>query len=812
MQRRALSTCCLVALVVASTVAMAVPAAASTAAQPSTMSAPETADATTQMDSRFNGTAFLAVDAASDGDLVAGGVEVAPNGSSRAVLTETTATLVRVGENGTAEWSTSIASENATRIVDVLATDDGIYFLLTESGPDARSPGSVDLRLGKASSGGDIRWQQSLNASVSFGLGTGSSLVDTDEGVALAQRVPDAGVRLAEYSGQTVAWERTYDVDARVSSVRATGEGFLLAGTVGFDEPWVLRTDGSGQPTFNETYPSIESSGVLGAVPTEDGGVLVAGRHRPGFDTGSAVWTARLDGDGQVRWTRVHGAGSDVQFNRVFDTETGFLLAGQNFVSAGEGSSLRLLGVGADGAELFDETVESTPRVTAMTRSGDRLRVAGLEGLDPAAGNLSSVLAEVAVPAAGTPGNATLAADADLASNGTFYRGQDIRVSGGELASTYTLVRLPGEYDEFEPRVVRRVTLDADDTAVVESATLSEGKYVLRMPYGRPVAADDGQVQGPAERSEAAFRLESQRFFRIETNQTFVDTAAGQHGVSFTFDSERSNYDVRVSADRFRGDAVGADALRAVFSGVDGFERIETVDGQPAARIEVGDDRRVMVNATVGAFDPGLYDVTVSGVDTREGGAVADGRVVVGTTEQRPVGLELANRSLTAAAGEEVGTNVTLTGLTEGVGALALSATRTGDPDVRLRLRAEVDASRRSGGGSISPRESTTETMAFDANTSTGSVEVARFKIRAESLGRELVTNGTNTATLRVDWVVDEDGVPYTLPEPVTVTYEVTDAGNATGSGAGPGEERGAGEGHATGAAWGSASGSGGSA
>ena len=46
---------------------------------------------------------------------------------------------------------------------------------------------------------------------------------------------------------------------------------------------------------------------------------------------------------------------------------------------------------------------------------------------------------------------------------------------------------------------------------------------------------------------------------------------------------------------------------------------------------------------------------------------------------------------------------------------------------------------------------------------------------------------------------VDENGVPYTVPEPVTITYEVTDAGNTTG-GAGEGTEGG------------SASGSGGSA
>lgn len=792
MQHRAASACCLVVLLVVSPVATAVPAAASATTQPSAVST-ETANATTQADSEFDGTAFLAVDEASDGDLVAGGVEVAPNASSRPALANTTATLARVGENGT-EWSTSVGNGNTTAVRDVLAADDGIYFLLVESRGGARGPGSsrsADVRLGKASSGGEVRWQESLNGTLGFTAGTGGSLVDTDDGVALARQVPGSGVRLTEYDGRTVAWERTYDVEARVGSVRATDDGFLLAGSVGFDEPWVLRTAESGQPVFNETYPGIESAGVLGAVPTDDGGALVAGRHRPGFDAGSGALTARLDGDGQVRWTRVHGTGSDVQLTRVFGTERGLLLAGQSIAGPGETGSVRLLGVGADGAELAGGTVEDVPRVTAMTRSDDSLRVAGLEGAGLSEGDLNAVFRTIQVPSTEAPGDASLAADTALASNETHYRGQDIRVRDAGLADTYTLVRLPGEFGEFEPQEVRQVTLGDDGTAVFESATLPEGKYVLRMPYDRPVAVEDGRVQGPADRSEAAFRVEEQRLFRVETNRTLVDVAAGERRLSLTLDSDRQSYEVHVRADRFRGGAAGATDLREAFGQVDGFEGIDTVDGQPAARIAVGDrgdEGSLGLTADVADLRPGLYDVVVSGADTRDGGAVADGRFVVGTPEEHPVGLELGAQSLTVGAGEEVRTNVTLTGLTGGAGALALSANRTGDPDVRLRLDADVNASRVSAGGGVSPRESTTELMAFDADTPTGSVEVARLEVRGESLGREPLTNGTNTATLRVDWVVDEDGVPYTAPEPVTVAYEVTGAGNATGAGDSPGD------------------------
>lgn len=799
MQRRALSACCLVALVVASTVAVAVPAAASTAAQPSAVSA-ETTNATTQADSEFNRTAFLAVDEAGDGDLVAGGITVDTNASdSRPVLSDATARLVRVDTDGTTEWSTRVESENATRVLDVVAADDGIYFILVESSPESTGLGSVDLRLGKATAAGEVRWQQPLNASVGFGPGAGNSLVETDDGVALTQQLPDGGVRLSEFSGETVAWERTYDVDAQVRSVRATEDGFLLAGSVGFDEPWVLRTTESGQPTFNETVPGIESSGVLGAVPTDDGGVVLAGQHRPGVSGGVAVWTAGIDSSGDVRWTRVHGAGSDIRFSRAFDREAGILLAGQNLGGPQDDSPVRLLGVGPDGAELFDETVEAGPRISAMTRSGDRLRVAGFGSVDPETRAPTSVLTDIEIPAANAGADASLEVDARLASNETVYQGQNARVSSTGPTDTYDLVRLPGEREGFEPRVVRRVSLGDDDTVTVETATLPRGEYVLRTPYGRAAVVEDGRVSGFAGRAEAAFRLESQRLFGVETNRTFVDTADGETGVAFSVDSDRSNYAVHVRADQYRGEAVGADELRAAFGGTDGFEGVDVVDSQPAARIEVGDSEQVRLDAAVGALGPGLYDVVVSGADTRDGGAVASGRVVVGTAEERPVGLGVANRSLSVAAGEEITTDVTLTGLTDGVGALALSANRTGDPDVRLRLRSEVDASSIRSGGSIAPEESATETVALDTNTSTGTVEAAKLRVAAESLGRDPVTNGTNTATLRVDWVVDESGVPYTLPDPVTVTYEVTGAKNTTDTRDGSGGAAAGGSGGAVG-------------
>ena len=56
----------------------------------------------------------------------------------------------------------------------------------------------------------------------------------------------------------------------------------------------------------------------------------------------------------------------------------------------------------------------------------------------------------------------------------------------------------------------------------------------------------------------------------------------------------------------------------------------------------------------------------------------------------------------------------------DGVGALSLAADRTGEPNVGIRLRAEVNASRVSASTRASPTETSTETTAIEARTGNG--------------------------------------------------------------------------------------------
>ncbi|MFB6151173.1 MAG: hypothetical protein ABEJ40_05140 [Haloarculaceae archaeon] len=768
MKRRELvSTLALVAVVLVSAVAATVPVSGAGAAAAPPDAAGGASDAT---DGTYNRTLFTAVADAGDGAVVVAG---------RTGLRNSNATLMRIGPDGETEWKKSFESENATRVVDLaVRPDDSVYFLLAERPVDqSAGPRAGSTELVHATADGDVVWRTSVDGNISYA--TGVSVVASDDGAAVVHPVYGAGegeypeqtgVRLAEYAGGDAFWERTYGVEASVRSLERTGDGYLVVGSAGFGEPWLLRTTESGRPTFNETYPGLAVQQVAGAVPTESGGALLAGSLSPGFGPQSPMaWVANVNDDGHVTWSRVYGAGSETRVRNVFDTGDGLLLVGQSGALSGEEMSTRLLGVGANGALLFDESVETPTYVTAATLTDRGLKTAGVARLS--ASGYAGTLDTVSIPDADRTADASLAADAAITSNETVYRGQNLAVSGSSADRTYDLVRIPGEYGDFDPHVVRRVTVDGDDGTVVESATLPPGQYVLRTSEGQPVALRDGRITGPATRSEAAFSLDEQDFFDLETNRTFVNVAAGERGVSMRVDSERTDYDVYVSADRYAGGAATATELEAAFGDVDGFVGVETVDGKPVARIEMNGSG--WINASVGALDAGMYEVRVAGVDTRDGGAVVTGRVVVGKSLERRLGLELENRTLTAPVGERASTNVTLTNVTNGIAAMSMSANRTGSPAIQLRSDVRINASRASSSAYWSDRESRTQSEAFYGNTANGTVLVGTVGAEADPYSVDANATGTNTMTFRVDWVVDEDGTPYALPDERTITVEV---------------------------------------
>ena len=787
------TACWLAALVVVGTLVAVVPAGA-LAATPPTSAGPadapvgaDAAPADAQSHSPYGNMVPTAIEETGDAT-VAGGLVLPENYSVRSTPQSINGSIVRV-EDDRVVWEQTFAKANSTtRVGEIEVGEDGEVYALVSTRPTQVEsyPPETTVEVVHLTADGDLTWRYELNASLSAAAQSGGeTLRATDQGVAVTHALPDGeGVHLAELTGGDAIWTETYDLRAAPSTLRVTDDGFLVAGTVGYSNPWVLKTSASGAVELNRTVDGTVDQRVVGAVPTDDGGVLLAGTQTTfGGSYSSNAWVSRLDDEGVTRWSRVYGTDARASVQGVAASDGGVVLLERGEYSLDGATTLRFRGVDADGAQRFVESTEFAGSLTAVDLGADTVTLAGVENV--LTGNYSVNTATVELPERAS-GEDTFAADTGPTSNETVYRGQNLQFADvGTGDETYELVRLPGEYDEFEPQVVRRIDFE-DDEALLESATLPAGEYVLR--NAEPVVLDDGQVVDTGDRAAAAFELRSQDFFRLETNRTFVNAAAGDDRVSMTLDSQRSGYTLQTWAIDSDGESASAEELRDAFAGVDGFEGVETVDDRAVAQITVEDGEDFRMNVSAAAFDAGLYEVTAAAADTRDAGAVTTGRLVVAQNTGNRVGLALNRSSLTVPVDGTAAANVTLTGVDEGITAISLSANRTGEPAVRPRLDLRVSASRISVGAGFGGEEATTSATAFDADTASGNLTVATLRVKTERFGDETVATGNNTIAFRVDWVVGEDGVPYAVPDPITVPVEVVESTNESATPADPDE------------------------
>lgn len=750
--------------VVAALLGAAFVSAPATATTDSTQRTSSAQMADERLNRTLNGTAVVTATRTADGGLLLGGTEGFRKGN---------ATLTKLAPSGTTEWTHTYNTSNRSGIVAVeRGPGDGIYFLQFAYNRTASGFGEYSVWLVGASETGEIQWRQSLNRS---GLYGGRDVLAVSEtGPALATRASnDGNVSLLQFETDgDLRWNRTYRVDARPQTLAATSDGYLMAGTAGFQHPWVLRTDSAGAVLENRTYEDIEVQQLVGAVPTDDG-VVVAGTSDADHRT-QHPWAAKLGTDGVPRWNRVYPQSEDVRVRDVLPDEDGITLVGTGEMGREMDASGHLIGVGPDGSQRYAKRIGGYLQTVAVPGPDRHLTVAGFRGYPSQ--NVTSVIRTVGLPS-GTQAQETQPRT-PLTSTKTFYRGQDLAVVRPSAAGeTIDLVAVPGEHDEFDEHVVRRLELDEDGRTVIESATLTSGKYYLRTDSGSPVRSISGWALEESDRDSAIFELRSHNLYSRETGQTYLDRAAGESNATFTVRSERSNYALYVAADRFRGDQVGAETLREMFGNQS--VRIDQFRGISVARIPAHGNQNVTVS--VDAVEAGMYDLTFYGADTSEGGAVTDTRIVVGPETPRPVTASLGTDSLSVAVDGEAETNVTVGNATHGIGAMSMSANRTGAPAIDLSTNVDINGTSSQAGASWSDTRSEADAQSFDGDTANGTVVVGTLTVRADGRTLDPTSNATNTVTFGLDWVVDENGVPYTIPPETTVSVEVTNIENATG-------------------------------
>lgn len=235
-------------------------------------------------------------------------------------------------------WNTTYDLGGEDTLVGMFGADDG-YVLVGNS--EGRA--SVDSWVLRTNISGGVDWYTSLGGMqrdmVSGALQTGDGYLLAGSTESFSEGRSDGWLVMLNSSGG-VEWRRTYggrDVDAHITAVAATGEGYVFAGyTSPAGNPqsdsdyWLGEVTGEGDVVWSRSYGDGNDEATAVAV---DDGYVVAGVSKPS-ETSLNTWLAKTDVDGNQVWNRSYGS-ELYRFKDLLKLSDGFVASGVSFDRGG---------------------------------------------------------------------------------------------------------------------------------------------------------------------------------------------------------------------------------------------------------------------------------------------------------------------------------------------------------------------------------------------------------------------------------------------------------------------------------------------
>jgi hypothetical protein len=258
--------------------------------------------------------------------------------------------LVKTDGSGNLEWNQTYGGSSFEFAVSMVQTSDNGYALTGET--DSFGAGDADFWLVKTDGSGNLEWNQTYGGTeddYAYSLvqtGDGGYAI---AGVTYSFGAGDADFWLVKTDGSgNLEWNQTYggtEDDAASSLVQTGDGGYAIAGAtywIGVFDFWLVKTDGSGNLEWNQTYGELGDDAASSLVQTGDGGYAIAGVTYS-FGAGDAdSLLVKTDGSGNLEWSQTYGGTEDdYAYSLVQTGDGGYAIAGgTDSFGAGDADSL----------------------------------------------------------------------------------------------------------------------------------------------------------------------------------------------------------------------------------------------------------------------------------------------------------------------------------------------------------------------------------------------------------------------------------------------------------------------------------------
>jgi len=271
----------------------------------------------------------------------------------------------------------------------ILATSDGGFLLVGSTSRGYPFPGRA--LMVKLDGSGSVQWSRTYElyySSEGTGVLLSSAVQTSDGGFLVGGNQSSYDYRTGQYTYSIVllklnadgtvqqGWELTNPSFGSVSlggMVTTFDGGVLLVGTtvvgmngnVSDDDMLAVKLDSAGNVQWSRTYgrPGVLDEGGTAVVRAPDGGFLLVGNTHnssSGFD----AYAVKIDGAGNVRWSRTYdGGGGEGIATAVITSDGDFLLAGDTWPDSTAYDDMYV--VRTD--DLGESTCNSAPATTVTT-------------------------------------------------------------------------------------------------------------------------------------------------------------------------------------------------------------------------------------------------------------------------------------------------------------------------------------------------------------------------------------------------------------------------------------------------------------
>jgi predicted secreted protein len=247
--------------------------------------------------------------------------------------------LVKTDSSGNQQWNQTYGGADYDYAYSMVQTSDGGYALAGIT--NSYGAGDYDFWLVKTDASGALLWSQTYGGTNN---NYAHSMVQTsDGGYALAgyaesYTADDPNFWLIKTdSAGNLQWNQTYGgavYDYAYSVVQTSDGGYALAGMtdsygIGGYDFWLVKTDSSGNPQWNQTYGGASYEIAYSMVKTSDGGYALAG-FTASFGAGKYdFWLVKIDSTGNQQWNQTYGGTEfDYAYSVVQTDDGGYALAG----------------------------------------------------------------------------------------------------------------------------------------------------------------------------------------------------------------------------------------------------------------------------------------------------------------------------------------------------------------------------------------------------------------------------------------------------------------------------------------------------